>query len=126
MWVGRAFVIIIAVVAFILALNPENTVLDLVAYAWAGLGAAFGPAVLFSLFSKKTSWQSVFAGMIIGTLTLIIWKESGLGATLYEIVPGFMINVIVIMLVNKFYQQQDQGILSEFEEVEKIYQRDIK
>ncbi|TDO78281.1 hypothetical protein DFR79_13023 [Halanaerobium saccharolyticum] len=82
--------------------------------------------VLFSIFSKKTSWQSIFAGMIVGTITLIIWKESGLGATLYEIVPGFMINVIVIMVVNKIYQQQDQGILSEFEEVEKIYQRDIK
>lgn len=126
MWVGRAFVIVIAVIAFILALNPENTVLDLVAYAWAGLGAAFGPAVLFSLFSKKTSWQSIFAGMIVGTISLIFWKESGLGAELYEIVPGFFANIIVIMLVNKIYSQQDKKILNEYEEVEKIYQRDIR
>jgi sodium/proline symporter len=125
MWVGRAFVIIIAVVAFILALNPENTVLDLVAYAWAGLGAAFGPAVLFSLFSKKASWQSILAGMITGTVTLVIWKESGLGAQLYEIIPGFFVNIIVILVVNKFYAQQDDEILAEYEEVEKIYQRDI-
>lgn len=125
MWVGRAFVIIIAAVAFILALNPENTVLDLVAYAWAGLGAAFGPAVLFSLFSKKTSWQSILAGMITGTITLVFWKESGLGAQLYEIIPGFFVNIIVVILVNKFYAQQNDKILAEFEEVEKIYQRDI-
>jgi sodium/proline symporter len=126
MWVGRAFVIVIAVVAFFLALNPENTVLDLVAYAWAGLGAAFGPAVLFSLFSSKTSWQSVFAGMIAGTITLIIWKESGLGAELYEIVPGFMVNILVIMLVNRFISQENEEILAEFKEVKKIYKRDLK
>ncbi|PUU90135.1 hypothetical protein [Halanaerobium sp.] len=89
------------------------------------LGAAFGPAVLFSLFSKKASWQSILAGMITGTVTLVIWKESGLGAQLYEIIPGFFVNIIVILIVNKFYAQQDDEILAEYEEVEKIYQRDI-
>lgn len=69
MWAGRVFVILIAVIAFVLALNPNNTVLDLVAYAWAGLGAAFGPAVLFALFSKRSSWRSVLTGMLAGTIT---------------------------------------------------------
>ena len=125
MWVGRIFVIIIAIIAFVLALNPENTVLDLVAYAWAGLGAAFGPAVLFALFSKKTSWQAVLSGMLIGTITLVFWKESGLGASLYEIVPGFFVNILVIFVINQFYTQNNQEILDEFEEVKEIYQRDI-
>jgi sodium/proline symporter len=125
MWAGRVFVILIAVIAFILALNPNNTVLDLVAYAWAGLGAAFGPVVLFALFSKKTSWRSVLTGMLLGTITLVFWKESGLGNTLYEIVPGFLVNVIVIMIVNKVYSQKNKDILAEFEEVQQIYERDI-
>src|SRR6056297_3193282 len=125
MWAGRVFVILIAVIAFILALNPNNTVLDLVAYAWAGLGAAFGPVVLFALFSKKTSWRSVLTGMLLGTITLVFWKETGLGNILYEIVPGFLVNVIVIMIVNKIYSQKNKEILAEFEEVQKIYERDI-
>lgn len=125
MWAGRVFVILIAVIAFILALNPENTVLDLVAYAWAGLGAAFGPAVLFALFSKKTSWRSILTGMLVGTISLVFWKESGLGAELYEIVPGFFINCLVIFIVDKFYTQKDKKVIAEFEEVERIYQRDI-
>jgi sodium/proline symporter len=125
MWVGRGFVILIAVVAFILALNPNNTVLGLVAYAWAGLGAAFGPPVLFALFSRKTSWQAVFAGMIAGTITLIFWKESGLGGQLYEIVPGFFINIIVVLAVSKVFKQEDEEIIAEFNEVNEIYKRDI-
>ncbi len=125
MWVGRGFVILIAVVAFILALNPENTVLGLVAYAWAGLGAAFGPPVLFALFSKKTSWQAVFAGMIVGTITLIFWKETGLGTQLYEIVPGFFVNVIVIFLVNNIFEQKDEEIIAAYDDFEETYQNDI-
>jgi len=125
MWAGRAFVIIIAVIAFILALNPNNSVLGLVSYAWAGLGAAFGPVVLFALFSRKTSWRSVLTGMLLGTITLIYWKESGLGSTLYEIVPGFLVNVIVIMIGNKIYTQKNKEVLAEFDEVQRIYERDI-
>ncbi|MFW5987811.1 MAG: sodium/proline symporter PutP [bacterium] len=125
MWVGRGFVILIAIIAFILALNPDNTVLDLVAYAWAGLGAAFGPPVLFALFSRKTSWQAIFAGMLAGTITLIFWKETGLGAQLYEIVPGFFINIIIVFAVNKIFKQKNKEIIAEFDEVKKIYNRDI-
>ena len=125
MWVGRGFVILIAIIAFVLALNPDNTVLDLVAYAWAGLGAAFGPTVLFALFYKKTSWQGAFAGMIAATITVIVWQETGLGAHLYEIVPGFLINIVVIYLFSKIFKQDDKEVINEFETVEEIYQRDI-
>lgn len=125
MWAGRAFVIIIAVIAFILALNPDNSVLGLVSYAWAGLGAAFGPVVLFALFSRETSWRSVLTGMLLGTITLIYWKESGLGSTLYEIVPGFLVNTAVIMIGNKIYSQKDKEVLAEFDKVQEIYERDI-
>ncbi|MBN2652314.1 MAG: sodium/proline symporter PutP [Spirochaetales bacterium] len=99
-WVGRFCVLIIAVIAVLLALKPDSSVLDLVAYAWGGFGAAFGPVVLVALYSKRTKWFSAFAGMVVGTLTVIIWKEVGLGATMYEIVPGFILNFATIGVVN--------------------------
>ncbi len=99
-WVGRFCVLIIASVSILLALNPGNTVLGLVSYAWGGFGAAFGPVVLTALFSRKTSWQSALAGMITGTVVLIIWKNLGLGSVMYEIVPGFIANFAAIILMN--------------------------
>ncbi|RCW43831.1 sodium/proline symporter [Halanaerobium sp. MA284_MarDTE_T2] len=121
MWVGRGFVILIAVIAFLLALNPENTVLGLVAYAWAGLGAAFGPVVLFSLFSKNTTWKSAFAGMLLGTAVLIIWKQTGLGAQMYEIVPGFLVNSATIFVVNIFYKQDNREVIEEYSRVNEFF-----
>ncbi len=115
--IGRACVMIISVIALIMALNPDKTVLGLVAYAWGGFGAAFGPLVLFALFSKKTTWQSAVAGMLTGTVVLIIWKEVGLGSTMYEIVPGFISNAVVILMINRFIPQQNEEIIRDFEGV---------
>lgn len=124
-YVGRASVLITSLIALFLALNPNNTVLGLVAYAWGGFGAAFGPIVLFALFSKNTSWKSALAGMIMGTIVLIVWKEFDLGAvffgnSLYEIVPGFIVNVVTISVVNIFVNQEDEGVLTEFNEMVEI------
>lgn len=116
--VGRACVIIISAAALLLALNPEQTVLGLVAYAWAGFGAAFGPLVLCALFSRKTTWQSAMAGMLTGTVVLIIWKESGMGALMYEIVPGFFANTAVMLGVNFFKTQDNPDVLRDFDDVE--------
>ncbi|KXS44921.1 MAG: sodium/proline symporter [Candidatus Frackibacter sp. T328-2] len=124
MKIGRICVILIAIVALFLALNPNNTVLGLVAYAWGGFGAAFGPIVLFALFSKKTSWKSALAGMVTGTIVLVVWKQIGLGATMYEIVPGFIINALTILIVNTFVTQEDEEILDEFEEVTRLAKTD--
>ncbi|WP_035571923.1 sodium/proline symporter PutP [Halonatronum saccharophilum] len=118
MHVGRICVLLISIVALFLALNPDNTVLGLVAYAWGGFGAAFGPIVLFALFSKKTTWKSALAGMITGTLVLVIWKQVGLDAHLYEIVPGFIANILVIYTMNFFIVDDNEEILEEFNQVE--------
>ena len=73
--------------AIALAANPENRVLGLVSYAWAGFGAAFGPVVLFSVMWSRITRNGALAGMIIGALMVIVWKQFGwLG--LYEIIPG--------------------------------------
>jgi len=99
---GRISVVIISVIAAGFALDPGNTVLGLVSYAWGGLGAAFGPLMLFALYSRKTTWQSALSGIISGTLVLVAWKHFGMGEYMYEIVPGFFTNVIVILIVNVF------------------------
>ena len=110
-WVGRFCVLIIAVIAIVLALTPGNTVLGLVSYAWGGFGAAFGPVVIVSLFSRKTSWQSALGGMITGTVVLVLWKNVGLGSAMYEIVPGFLANFAAIFLLNlKFKADESEAL----------------
>ncbi len=116
--VGRICVIIISVVALVLALGvEEETILDIVAYAWGGFGAAFGPLVLFALFSKRTSWQAALAGMVTGTVVLVVWKQVGLSERLYEIVPGFVSNCLVILTINLLIRQSDERVLRQFDEV---------
>jgi len=115
--IGRGCVIIISVIALLLALNPNNTVLGLVSYAWGGFGAAFGPVVIFALFSRKTGWKAALAGMVVGTVVLVLWERLGLGAHMYEIVPGFIANVVTIVVVNAFAGEPDAEVLAGFDEV---------
>ncbi|MGN8644687.1 sodium/proline symporter PutP [Gracilibacillus sp. HCP3S3_G5_1] len=100
-WVGRIAVIIIAIIAIVIAQDPESRVLDLVGYAWAGFGAAFGPIIVLSLFWKRTTREGAIAGMVIGALTVIIWAQLEGGMfDLYEIVPGFILGTVVIIVVS--------------------------
>jgi len=102
-WVGRFAVIIIAVFACLLSLDSESMVLDLVAYAWAGFGAAFGPALLMSLFWEKMTRNGTLAGIITGGLTVIIWKPLQGGIfDLYEIVPGFVLSLLAIIVFSRY------------------------
>ena len=98
-----------------------DTILNIVAYAWGGFGAAFGPLVLFALFSRKTSWLSALLGMVVGTVVLVVWKELGLGTRLYEIVPGFLANCLTIAVANIFVPQTNPLVLKQFQEVRQTY-----
>jgi len=115
-WIGRICVLIIFAIAFILALNPESSILDIVAYAWGGFGAAFGPVVLFALFSRNTTWKSALAGMIAGTVVLIFWKQYGLSPLMYEIVPGFIANCLTILIINQIDPQKNTSALQAFQD----------
>lgn len=100
-WVGRFAVILVAVIAWLLALDPESSVLGLVSYAWAGFGAAFGPVLLLSLFWSRLSAVGVLAGMVTGAVTVIIWKNLTGGIfDLYEIIPGFMLSLCASILLS--------------------------
>ena len=102
LWVGRGAVLGIAVLAYLLALNPENKVLDLVAWAWAGFGAAFGPAIVLSLYWKGMTRNGALAGIVAGGLTVILWKQGSGGIfELYEMVPGVLFSTAAIVLFSR-------------------------
>jgi sodium/proline symporter len=111
-------VLVIALVATALAWDPGRKVLDLVAYAWAGFGAAFGPTLLLALFWPRMTRNGALAGMVAGGLTVVIWKQlSGGLFDLYEIVPGFMLSITAIVVVSLADRQPTPEITEEFNAV---------
>ena len=117
-WISRASVLIIASIAVYLGFNPDSFILDMVAYAWAGFGAAFGPVVLMSLFWKRTTRAGVIAGIIVGGVTVLVWKQFEFFG-LYEIVPSFLFALIAILIVSKITPEPDREILETFDKVGK-------
>lgn len=114
---GRLAVLAVSVIAFLLALDQDNTILNLVAYAWAGFGAAFGPIIILSLFWRKmTNWGALY-GMITGAVTVIAWEQASGGIfDLYEIVPGFVFNALVAVIVSLKTYRPNPQIEKEFSE----------
>src|SRR5699024_589646 len=99
-WVGRIATLLIALVAVLIATDPESGVLELVEYAWAGFGASFGPTIVLALFWRRITRNGALAGIIVGALTVIIWGDflSGGIFDLYEIVAGYFLNPIVTII----------------------------
>ncbi len=98
--ITRLSVIIVALVAFMIALNSNSGVLQLVARAWAGLGAAIGPVILFSLFYSKTTKIAAIIGIISGALGAIIFSKFALFS--YEILPAFLLSSLLIFITSYF------------------------
>ncbi|MDR5867725.1 sodium/proline symporter PutP [Halomonas koreensis] len=119
-WVGRFAVIGIAVIAYLLALNPDSTVLGLVSYAWAGFGAAFGPALVMALFWRRMNTWGALAGIVVGGITVVAWAQiSGGIFDLYEIVPGVIFAYIAIVAVSLVTEAPKDEITAEFDALEK-------
>jgi len=119
-WTGRAAVLVIAIVALLLAWNPDRQVLVLVAYAWAGFGAAFGPTLILSLYWRRMNHYGALAGIIVGGSTVVIWKQlSGGLFDLYEIVPGFVFSLLSIVAVSLLTQPPEESVLEEFDKAVK-------
>lgn len=121
-WVGRLTVLLVAVIAILLALNPDSKVLDLVSHAWAGFGAAFGPLVLFSIFWRRINGYGALAGIISGALIVIIWPIA-FGDTLYEIVPGFIGSSVAIVAVSLLTPPPQTRITDTFDKAKALYKR---
>ncbi|AMD02175.1 MULTISPECIES: sodium/proline symporter PutP [Halomonas] len=118
-WVGRFAVIGIAVLAYLLALNPDATVLDLVAYAWAGFGAAFGPALIMSLYWRRMNKWGALAGIVVGGVTVVVWAEiSGGIFDVYEIVPGVILAYIAIVVASLATEEPNLRVTADFDTFE--------
>ncbi|MDH4945048.1 sodium/proline symporter PutP [Sulfurimonas sp. C5] len=118
-WVGRATVMIIAVIAWYISTDSNSSVLKLVSYAWAGFGAAFGPLIILSLFSREITKTGAIAGMVVGSITVIVYKQLEGGIfDLYELLPGFVFAWIAIVVVSKISGGASQRSKEIFDEVQ--------
>ena len=118
---SRLAVIVIALIALAIASDRDSRVLNLVSYAWAGFGAAFGPVILFSLFWRNMTALSAVIGMIVGAMTVLIWSALDGGIfELYELAPGFIFASLAIVLVGKLKPITDMQMVNQFEEVESL------
>lgn len=122
--VGRLTVLLVALLSIWLAFGADDSILNLVGYAWAGFGSAFGPLVLFSLFWKRTTKQGALAGMVVGAAVVILWKNYatslfGSIGELYEMIPAFTLSVLAIVIVSLLTPRPSDLIQSEFDEMER-------
>ena len=115
LWLGRAGVAIVALVAGALAWNPNSSILQLVAFAWAGFGSAFGPTVLLSLYWRKLTTQGALASMITGAVVAFAWGQSPMKSVLYEMVPGFASALLVAIVVSLMTYKKNDTIDEEFD-----------
>ena len=122
-WGARLAVLIVALTAVGLAFNPNGSILQLVAYAWSGLGASFGPVVLISLYWRNMQGNSAIIGMLGGAATVIVWEMLGhsFGGIfkLYSIIPGFIVNSLLVFIFSKIKKVKAHSS-EQFEEVKKI------
>ncbi len=123
--IGRLSVIAVALVAIFLAYDPDSSILGLVANAWAGFGAAFGPIVILSLTWKRMTRNGALAGIIAGAVTVLFWMYAPvladgktLSSQLYEIVPGFLACMLVAILVSLAGSPPPESVVRTFEESE--------
>lgn len=125
--ISRGTVIVVAVVAYLIALDPNSSIMGLVSNAWAGLGAAFGPTIVLSLFWKRTNLAGAVAGIVSGGATVILWdyiplaggQTLGAATGLYSLVVGFAISLLLIVVFSLMTKAPDEEMLREFDDVAK-------
>ena len=121
MILARSVMVIISVVAAFLARDPDSSVFRVVSFAWAGFGAAFGPAILFALFWKRSNRFGALAGMVVGGVMVFVWKFciAPMGGVwgIYELLPAFLASSVAIVVVSLATKAPDPEIQKTFEEV---------
>jgi len=122
--IGRITVLIVALIGISLSINPNDTILGLVGYAWAGFGSAFGPVILLSLHWKRMTKWGALAGMLVGAVTVLIWANiSVLQETLYEMIPGFLLSTIAVILVSLATEKPSKEIEEQYHQMEDVMKK---
>ena len=120
MWISRGAVMLISVIACILALNPKDSIMGIVSNAWAGFGASFGPAIIFSIYWKRVTLKGTVAGIISGAATVILWcYVLDWNSKLYAIIPGFIISAIITVVVSLIDKKPSDEVVQLFDEAVK-------
>lgn len=121
MLVARLTVAAVAVVGAVLAWNPNSSVFQIVSFAWAGFGAAFGPVMLCALFWRRSNKAGALAGMIAGGVMVFVWKflvrPLGGAWNIYELLPAFLVALAAIIIVSLLTKAPSEEVLKEFDEV---------
>ncbi|MGI6030967.1 MAG: sodium/proline symporter PutP [Eubacteriales bacterium] len=119
LWISRIGVLVVSVIAVVLAMDPNSSIFGIVSYAWAGLGASFGPAVLVSLYWKRMTRRGAIAGVVVGAVGTVVfnWLKTNVGGifSIYELLPAFILAVVVIVVVSLLDQAPQQEIQQEFD-----------
>ena len=122
-FVGRLSVLLVAIIAIFLAYDRDSSILSLVSNAWAGFGAAFGPVIVLSLYWKRMNRNGALAGILIGGITIVVWKQlSGGIFELYEIVPGIICATVAIVVASLATKEPEQAVIERYE----LFERNLK
>lgn len=112
--VSRISVLVVSIIAVYLGSDPDSYIFQIVSYAWAGFGACFGATILLSLYWKRMTLKGAYAGVLIGGITVLIWKQFEWFG-IYELVPGFFLSTISIIVVSLLDKEPSESILKTFE-----------
>ena len=120
---ARLTVVVIAILGVIIARDPNSSIFGIVSFAWAGFGAGFGPVMICALFWKRTTFPGAVAGMVAGGVSVFVWKyliaPMGGVFAIYELLPAFLVGIIVIVVVSLLTKEPGKEILDEFEAAKK-------
>ena len=124
LWVSRIMLLAVSAVGIVIALDENSVIFTLVAFAWAGFGATFGPVMLTSLFWKRTTWRGAVAGMVAGAVSVFVWrlliKPMGGIFGIYELLPAFLVSLAVIVIVSLLDKEPSAEIAAEFDEAKRL------
>lgn len=127
MYIARASLFIIAFISIIIAWNPDSYVFKIVSFAWAGFGASFGPVTILALFWRRSNKEGALAGMITGGIIVFVWKyivrPMGGYWDIYELLPAFIIAILVNVFVSLVTKAPDESVTNEFDQVENQLKR---
>ncbi len=119
MLVSRGAVLLIAGIALVMGMDPNSSIFGIVSYAWAGLGASFGPAVFMSLYWKRMTRNGAIAGVIVGAVSTILFNylKTHIGGifSVYELLPAFILAIVVIVVFSLLDKEPSQDMQEEFD-----------
>ena len=119
MIVARITLACVLLFGIFISLDQDSSIFNIVSYAWAGFGASFGPLMLLSLYWRRTTLPGAVAGMISGAVTVVVWnmfvKPLGGWFGVYELLPGFLVSLLVIVVVSLLTKEPSDEIKEEFD-----------